>query len=347
MIPHSRPSIDNKEAVAATRVLASGYLAQGKEVAGLEKELCAVTGHRSGLATSSGSAALFGALKCLGVGRGDRVVIPSFACTALANAVFLTNAQPVICDVEASNGLMSSATVKQVLNSKVKAIIVPHHFGVPAPVHAIEKECGIPVVEDCAQCIGATIDGKTAGSLGTIAIFSFYATKVLAAGEGGCITTSDRRFAKRLEDMREYDNRQQFEPRFNFKMSDLTAAVAREQLKKLPRFLRRRRSIAKKYSRALSGKSMAGPFPEVLQQSNPMFFRYIIRTEKRSAVQRHFHRHQVACARPIFKPFHMFSNKRGFPVSARLYEELLSIPLYPALTDDEVGIVVEALKGLK
>lgn len=349
MIPHSRPFTGSKEWQAVKRVIASGHLAQGREVARLEAELCSFVGHRQGLAVSSGTAALYAALKALDIGTGDKVIIPSYACTALANAVCMSGAQPVLCDVDRETALMSVASVKKALVKNTRAIIVPHLFGYPAPVHDIEQEVGLPVIEDCAQCIGAEIDGKTVGSLSSIATFSFYATKVLCAGEGGMAATSDSRLARRLENLREYDNRDRWEAHFNLKCSDVHAAIARVQLSRLPGFIRRRRTLAKRYQKAIIDNKYITVFPEVTKGIKPMFYRFIIRTEgrNRSAVTRYFTGRKIACARPIYKPFHRYLKRDGFPVSDRHSKELLSIPLYPALSDQQCHTMEGTLKTLR
>jgi dTDP-4-amino-4,6-dideoxygalactose transaminase len=314
--------VGKEEAAAARKVILSGYLAQGKEASILESELCAFTGHQYGLAVSSGTAALYTALKALKISSVDSVMIPSFACTALANAIHMCGATPVLCDVEYDNGLMSVTTVRKALKKSVRAIIVPHLFGYPAAAHIIEKVLGIPVIEDCAQCIGASIDGKATGSLTAIAIFSFYATKVLCAGEGGLVTTSDKKIVSSLETLREYDNKPKYEAAFNLKCSDVHAAIARVQLRKLSTFVKRRTMIAETYNRAVSTSKRIGLFPTQQQHCEPMYFRYIVRL--RPSLQKRFISHMknwaISVAMPIFKPFHSYSSKGNFPVTDLLYK---------------------------
>jgi dTDP-4-amino-4,6-dideoxygalactose transaminase len=337
--------VGKEEAAATRKVILSGYLAQGKEASLFESELCAFTGHQYGLAVSSGTAALYTALKALKISSNDSVIIPSFACTALANAVHMCGATPALSDVEYENGLMSVSTIRKALKKSVRAIIVPHLFGYPVAAHIIEKELGIPVIEDCAQCVGASIDGKTTGSLTALAVFSFYATKVLCAGEGGLVTTSDKKIASLLEALREYDNKPKYEAAFNFKCSDVHAAIARVQLRKLSAFVQRRRIIADMYDRAVSKSNRIGLFPTKQQHCEPMYFRYIVRI--RPSLQKRFIAHMESCgisvAKPVFKPFHTYGSKGEFPVSDLLYKELVSIPIYPALSEVEVGVICEAL----
>lgn len=349
MIPHSKPFTGQKELKAVRRVITSGQLAQGREVEHLEHELCSYVGHRFGLAVSSGTTALFGALNILDVGPGDKVVIPSFACTALANAVYMCGAQPVLCDVENANGLMSVKTVRKALVKKVRAVIVPHLFGFPAPASDIESNVGLPVVEDCAQCIGTEMNGKKVGAQTTIAIFSFYATKVICAGEGGLIATSDSRLARRLEELREYDNCIKWKPQINMKCSDVHAAIARIQLERLEGFIQRRRMIARRYNTALKSTNEISTFPEIDCTVNPMYYRYIIKVKSRnrSRVMNCFQQNGIACSRPVFKPFHRYIQKSGYPVTDRLFNELLSIPIYPALTDIQCRRIEEVLSKIK
>jgi perosamine synthetase len=348
VIPHSKPCVGKKEWAAVQRVIVSGHLAQGKEVGLLEAQLCALVGHRYGLTVSSGTAALYGALRALGVRNGDAVVIPSYACTALANAVCMVGAVPAVCDVEYDDGQMSVSTVKAALVRNTRAVIVPHLFGYAAPAHRIERELGVPVVEDCAQCIGAEIDGRRVGSLTSIAVFSFYATKVIAAGEGGMIAATDSLLSRRLEEWREYDNRPSWEPRFNFKCSDVHAAIARAQLGRLPAFIRRRRSIARGYLAALPENPHAVPFPAPSSARHPICFRFLLRTarRRRAAVARHFTDRGIACVRPVFKPFHRYLHGGACPATERLHGELVSLPIYPALTEGQCRAVERALAEL-
>ncbi len=348
MIPHSKPLIGDKEYNAVKKVMISGEIAHGKEVFELEKELCAFTGHRYGLAVSSGTAAIYAALKALGISQDDTVVIPSYACTALANAVFLTGAEPILCDVEDDNAMMSVNTVKAVIKKNTGAVIVPHLFGYPAPAHTIERQLGIPVIEDCAQCIGAEIDGSMVGALTSISVFSFYATKVLCAGEGGFVACSDSDIARRLDKFREYDRCNHWEPNINIKLTDIQAAIIRVQLERLPSFIRRRRKLASIYLKALTNNKYISHFPVVTASVKPIYYRFIIRTSRRykGAVIRYFNNRNISCVQPVFKPFHAYLKQTGFPVTQRLFGELLSIPLYPALTEKESIIIEKALREL-
>jgi len=329
----------------AAAVVRSGRLAQGAQAAGLERELSGYVGHREGIAVSSGTAALYCALKALGVGKGGAVVVPSYVCAALLHAVCAAGASAVLADVDGRSGNCTVETVRKALRRKVKAIIVPHLFGNPAPAHDIERCCGVPVIEDCAQCVGATIDGKPVGSLTTLSVFSMYATKVLAAGEGGMVATSDSAIARAVKDIREYDNRDDFRQRFNFKMSDMHAAVAREQLKKIDRIVRRRRAIAARYDAALEAVMGTAALPPRHPAAQPMYFRYVVRM--RTGAERiisFMNRHGICCSRPVYKPLHRYLRLGGFPGTETIYRQAVSIPIYPGLSENEIRTVLRTFR---
>jgi len=342
-IPHSKPFVGTKEKSAAARVITSCQLSQGKEVALLERELCASAGHRYGVAVSCGTAALYCALRGLDVGKGDRVIIPSYVCTALLNAVHACSATPVLCDVDAQTGNMNVHTVKKAFSNRVKAVIVPHMFGCPADAAAIES-LGVPVVEDCAQCVGARIDGRKVGSLTALSVFSFYSTKLLAAGEGGLVATSNKKVAARIADMRDYDKKEDWLPRFNFKLSDIHAAIARQQLKKLKAIIAARRKIAAYYSRELLAILGSDALPVHESCNNPVYYRYIVRVKKNlDGIIKRLNRKGIGAARPIYKPLHQYLGTNGFPGTEQIHSHAMSIPIYPGLSRENQRRVISIL----
>jgi dTDP-4-amino-4,6-dideoxygalactose transaminase len=311
----------------------------GGEVLALEQELASAAGQRYGIAVASGSAALYLALRALDIGRDCRVVVPSYVCTALLNAVTLCGARPVLCDVDPATGLMRVDDVRKVLTPQVRAVIVPHLFGRPAPAAEI-RALGIPVIEDCAQCFGTTVAGVRVGSLGDIAVFSFYATKLISAGEGGMVATSDRTLADRLRSLRDYDNVNTWEPSLNFKLSDLHAAVARVQLRKLDAMIARRRRIAQRYLEGFSGSRLLDLTPSSSSQEH-VFFRFVALVGRRAGEFAAAVREcGVHCARPVFKPLHHYIEVGSLPGTDAIYDSAVSIPLYPALSDHDVEKVV-------
>jgi dTDP-4-amino-4,6-dideoxygalactose transaminase len=343
IIPHSKPFIGDTEIAACSRVIASGQLSEGPEVASLEREICIAAGQRYGIAVSSGTAALYVALRSLGVTKGDSVVIPSYVCTALLNAVAMTGATPSLSDVDPDTGEMTVDTAKKALRKNTKAAIVPHLFGQPTDASSIESALGVPVVEDCAQCIGTTVGNNKAGGQTAISIFSFYATKLLCAGEGGMVATSDKRIAGAILDLREYDNRDTFVPAFNFKLSDVQAALARQQLRKLPEMIRRRRTIAKLYDTAFANLSLHISLAKSENIRKSVYFRYVVQTSlKVQTIIKKMEIKGIACRRPIYKPLHLYLKKNGFPGTDEIYKRAISIPIYPGLTQVQVDYICKS-----
>ena len=342
MIPHSRPSLGPEEEAAACRVIRSGRLAQGQEVAELESELSDVLGVAHVVAVSSGSAALHLALLAHGIGHGDAVAMPTYVCTALLNAARHVGARPILSDVHPETCNIAPEDLSRRLTPNTRAIIVPHMFGCAADLPALE-DLGIPVIEDCAMALGADQDGRKLGSIGRISTFSFYATKVLCAGEGGAAATPDPDLADRLRDLRDYDGRRDGRPRFNYKLTDLQAAVARTQLRKLETFVARRRQLGIRYARELA--SVGVGLPCFAPGDYP--FRYVVRHGKGAAgLIPRFEQAGVAARQPVFCPLHrcLGLDDDAYPNATRVFLEAVSLPLYPSLSDDEVHTILHTAR---
>jgi perosamine synthetase len=343
-IPHSKPFIGKAETIAVNRVVASGQLSEGTEVASLEQELSSLVGQRYGVTVSSGTAALYLALRSLGIGRGDSVVIPSYVCTALLNAVNMTGASPSITDVQPDTGEMTTDLARKAMRKNTKAAIVPHLFGIPADANSIESGLGVPVIEDCAQCVGTSFGGKKAGGQTRISVFSFYATKLIAAGEGGMVATSDRRIADRIIDMREYDHRVGYVPAFNFKLSDVHASIARQQLRKLPEMIKRRREIARLYDDSFASLPSLFRYDKNESIRKSVYYRYVVHTAGNvQAIIKKMDSKGVACRRPIYKPLHRYLKKNGFTGTEVIYKRAISIPIYPGLTRIQVDYICKSI----
>lgn len=340
MIPHSRPSLGPEEEAAAIRVIRSGHLAQGAEVAALESELSSYLTVAHVVAVSSGSAALHLSLLALHIGPGDGVLLPSYVCTALLNAIHHVGAQPVLADCDPRTGQIDPDDARRRSAPSVRAVIAPHMFGKTADIAAL-KTLGLPIVEDCALSLGATDGKRPLGSLGHLSVFSFYATKVICAGEGGAIATSDADLAHRLRDLRDYDGRTDGKPRFNYKLTDLQAAIARVQLEKLDSFIARRRQLGLRYRDALIGTS--AHLPAFAHGEFP--FRYIVHhPTPASALIPQFEKRHIAARRPVPDPLHRCLKlpDQAFPKATAAFEYLVSLPLYPSLSDPEIDAILHA-----
>jgi dTDP-4-amino-4,6-dideoxygalactose transaminase len=328
---------------AVCAVLESGHLVQGDEVDRFEKELAGFIGVKSAVAVSSGTTALHLSLLALRIGPGDEVVIPSFVCTALLNAVRLVGATPVLTDIDADHFNLDVGDVKRRITSRTKALILPHMFGQAADLEEA-LALGLPVIEDCAQSLGSRYCGSMTGSFGILAVFSFYATKVIATGEGGMVVSNHSELMDVIRDLRDYDERDDDLLRYNYKMTDIQASLGRSQLRQLPVFLDARKMIACRYDRAI--EEMGIPVSPRRGDRDHIFYRYILRHKQAASLLQSMGERGISCRHPIYRPLHHYLNIPGFPVSEQAWRETLSIPIYPSLTEGDIVHIVSSLKNL-
>ena len=232
MIPHNRPTLGLEEEAAALRVIRSGWVAKGKEVEYFENEFCEFIGLPKGhaAAVSSGTAALFLAL-VMSRGKGKNVASPGYVCSALRNAVDMSEGKNVLVDIENNSPNMD---LEKLFKENPQIAIIPHMFGIPINLSNLKK---IPIIEDCSHALGAKVNGKSVGLEGEFGIFSFYATKMITSGGfGGMLISKNKKLVDKVIDYIEYDKKSDDNKRFNFQMGDLQAAIGREQLRKLPNF---------------------------------------------------------------------------------------------------------------
>jgi len=346
VITHSLPNIDSQEEKSLLKLLKTGFLSEGSEVAAFEKEMADYIGIKFAMAVSSGTAALHCALLALRIGAGDEVIIPNYVCRSVLNAVQYVQARPVLCDVDRRTFNMTADCVQEKVTRRTKAIIVAHMFGCPAAL-AKMKKIGIPLIEDCAQSIGAEYEGKRIGSTGDIAIFSFEGTKPMTTGEGGMIVTASGRLYKKLMRLKEpYKNDQS--PKYTYRMSSLQAAVGRVQLRKLSKFISRRQKIAKQYLRAFQNIGFGLPFIPV--NSKHIFYRFMItlRDKEPEDFMRLCRAKGVLVKRPV-KPYvlnqYLGCSFRLFPNTKFIMEHCVSVPIYPSLSNNQVRYVIGTVKN--
>lgn len=339
VIPHSRPTIGKKEIDAVSKVIASGQIAQGREVEAFENEFAGRIGAKYAAAVSSGTAALHLALMALGVSPGDEVIIPSYVCTALLNAVNYIGATPVMADIDPDTLNIDPEDVARRISPSTNAIIVPHMFGLMADMEQLNG-FGIPLIEDCAQAVGARSGNDMAGSLGAVGIFSFYATKMMSCGEGGMVVSDSKAVIDRVRQSREYDNRATYSVSYNYKMTDIQAAMGRQQLKSLDNFIVRRRKIAGLYKHTFGNLEIKLPHHD----AQHVYYRYIILAE--SGVEdwiKHMKGEDVSCAKPVYKPLHHYLGSDDCPHADLVYHQALSIPIYPTLSDNDIDRIITAV----
>ncbi|OGL64613.1 MAG: hypothetical protein A3J27_11285 [Candidatus Tectomicrobia bacterium RIFCSPLOWO2_12_FULL_69_37] len=344
-IPHSRPTLGEEEARAAAEAVRSGQIAQGPRVAAFEEAVARYAGRSGGAAVSSGTAALHLALHAMGVQAGDTVVVPSYNCPALVQAVRHLGAWPRLCDVDPGTGNPTPETVGAAAEG-ARAVILAHLFGAPAEGADIAA-LGVPVVEDLAQALGAARPDGPVGRAGKLAVCSFYATKPLAAGEGGMVLGDDEALLARVRDARSYDERDDLAPRWNCKLTDVQAAIGLVQLSRYEGFIARRRAIAARYAEGLAGTPLG--LPREPAGGRHIFHRYVVRLPGGHGVEeaiRALGTRGVTARRPIYRPLHRLLGETGFPGAEEAWARHLSLPIYPSLTEEEIERIMGAVRSL-
>lgn len=337
--PHSRAFLGPEEEAAALAVLRAGTVAVGPELEKFEAAVARHAGRKFAVATSNGTSALHLALVARGVTAGDEVILPTTVCQGVLHAIEYTRATPVVVDVNANDFNLSVDAVKRALSSKTKAIIVPHLFGVLSDVAGLAA-LGVPLLEDSAQAIGARGEGTT----GFATVYSFYVTKLLSAGDGGVVVTDDEALAKTMSDLRYYGGKTTPATRFNYKMQNLQAAIGLAQLPRLAGFLERRRALVARYdalfanSRRLT-RALAHP-------AGSACYRYLVRFDgNRSAFEASARSGGVQVGHGVLQPLHTFLGlaAAAFPNAERQCAGLVSVPLYPSLSDDDAKEIASAV----
>jgi perosamine synthetase len=348
MIPHSRPAIEQEDLQATAEVLRSGQVAQGPWVERFERDMATFFGLQGGVAVSSGTAALELALRALKIGAGDEVIMPSYVCPAPWLAAQRVGAQAQLVDIDLQTFNIDPAAVRRAITKRTCAIIVPHMFGLPADLTALEQ-LNVPIIEDCAQTLGAMEQGRSVGTVGRLTVCSFYATKLLCAGEGGMVLSNEGALLERVKSLREYDGAPTLNPSsFNLKLTDLQAALGLSQLGRLSVFHERRRFLAAAYRDVLSSKAVVCPSAPPGRTHG--YYRFVIRLphlrndhDGLIGLISRLEQQGIHCRKPVFRPLHRYLDQSGFPNSDEADRTALSIPLYPDLTDDEVRQIQQSL----
>ena len=334
------------------QTLAGGHYVLGPNVAAFEQEVAAYTGTRFGVGVNSGSDALTLALRALEIGPGDEVITTPFTYIAPAESIHQMGARIVFADIDPRTFNLDPGAVGRAISSKTKAIIAVHLFGQAAPLAeltALAAPQGIQIVEDCAQAIGATYCGKSVGGFGRLGCFSFYPTKNLGAdGDGGMVVTSDEAQAKKLKMLRVHGiERRYFHDLhgYNSRLDELQAAILRVKLPHLNRWNARRAEIAARYTRGLAGLPL--DLPVTAPGNGHVFHVYAVLTPQRDLLQQHLAGGGVPTIIYYPQPLHLqkvyadLGLRAGdFPVAEAVSQNILPLPMYPELTNEQVDHVI-------
>ena len=357
-IPVARPVLGHEEIAAVTAVLESGMLASGSRVGEFEKAFARYCGVSHAVAVNNGTAALHAALLAAGVGPGDEVIVPAFTFYATASSVLMCGATPVFADVDDRSFTIVPEDIEKKITSRTKAVIAVHLFGLPFDVPAVQVICrrhNLLLIEDTAQAHGAVLNGKTVGSFGDLACFSFYATKNMITGEGGMVTTGDKALADRLRLVINHGQSEKYLHTclgYNYRMTDISAAIGLSQLGKIEEFNESRRKNAAFLSSHIHAKGLVTPAE--LPGTKPVFHQYVVRVTKdfpmsRAAFMDYLKENNIGSAIHYPVPLHrqpvfdLENEPDPCPVSTRLAGEVLSLPVHPSLTKKELAYICETI----
>lgn len=359
-IPWARPSLSGNEAAYVARALESTWISGGEYVERLETEIGALCRSRFAVSASSGTGALHLALLGLGVGPGDEIVVPGFAFLAAANLALHLGARPVFAEVDESTWCATASTIEPRLSERTRAIVAVHTYGNLCPMDgilALARERGVPVIEDAAEALGSRLNGRPAGGMGDVGCFSFQATKTITTGEGGLAATNDPDLAER---MRLYRNHGMERVRYwhevpglNFRLTNLQAALGCAQLEAFDRIAGERARVRGAYLEQLSGQgglAVQAMTPGV----EPLLWAMAVRLERgafegdRDHVAARLAEQGIETRPGFYPPGPMgIYGEVDLPACERLSAEVLSLPTFPTLGDDEIEFVCGRLKALR
>jgi perosamine synthetase len=364
-IPLSSPYITEAEIEAVSTVLRTNSLSLGPRLEEFEDALAAFHQMPHAIAVSSGSAALHLAIRALGIGEGDEVIVPSFTFIAVANALCYEHATPVFVDIDPVTLNMDPSCVARAITPRTRAIIVVHTFGVPAEMNALmelARRHSLAVIEDACEAIGATYKGKPVGSFGDIAAFAFYPNKQITTGEGGAVLARDSKLSGRIRALRNqgrYRSGDWFEHAeigYNYRLSEMACALGLVQLGRLPTILAQRAEVARRYDQMLAPIENILRPPLYLSSRTISWFVYVVGLAEhfsmsaRDKILESLQRQGIGCAR-YFAPIHQqqayaqfpSARRASLPVTEAIAQRTLALPFFNRLSPADASEVVEAL----
>ncbi len=351
MINVASPQLGDAEFEAVKEVMQSGMLAQGKKVAELEEKFASYCGTEHGIAVGNGTQALHIALLAMGIGKGDEVITSPFSFVASATSILFTKAKPVFADIDPKTFNITPEAIEKAITPRTKAIMPVHIFGLAADMPKINKLAthhGLKVLEDSCQAHGASINGKVTGSFGDAGTFSFYPTKNMTTGEGGMITTNSDELADTARKLRNHGMADRYVYEFlgyNFRMTDIAAAIGIVQLDKLDAMTEARIKNASILSEGLAAKGIEVPY--VPENYRHVFHQYTIRVQDRDNLAQQLRDKGVGSGVYYPKPLHKFDlladyGRKGLDNSEEAAKEVLSLPVHPGLSQADLETIIGA-----
>ena len=340
---------------AVRQVLESGQFILGPNVAALEQEVANYLGVAHGVGVGSGTDALVLALRALGIGPGDEVIVPAYSFFATAGAVMLVGARPAFVDIQPDTYCLDVRQVVEKISARTKAIIPVHLYGHPAelePLFDVARRRGLRVIEDNAQAFGAEYQGRKTGSFGDIGCLSFFPSKNLGAyGDGGMVVTNDAGVAEQVRMLRTHGWRKKYFPEvlgYNSRLDELQAAMLRVKLRHIDAWNERRRKLAHELSERLPDSGVVVPMER--SRAKHVYHQYIVRVEDRDHVQACLKERDIASALYYPLPLHLaapcrsLGHQRGdFPVAEKASEQTLALPLYPEMSSAQMDAIIRAM----
>jgi dTDP-4-amino-4,6-dideoxygalactose transaminase len=360
MIPIAKPIISEKEQALVLEVMKTGQLASGSYVEKFEELFAKYLGCKYAIATNSGTAALHASLLAAGIGRGDLVITTPFSFIATSNSILYVGAIPLFVDVEEDSYNIDPDKIEELIintKEKIKAILIVHLFGNPCTMDKILDICNkynIILIEDCAQAHGAEYKNKKVGTFGAAGAFSFYPTKNMTTGEGGMVTTNNEKIYKEVKKIINHGMVERYyheDLGFNFRLTNLGAAIGIEQLKELETFISRRIANANKYNNGLSEEKFL--LPPIKANTRHVFNQFTLRCKgDRNKVIEILQKNGIGYGiyYPLIIPEQPFYKKLQLnyhcPIGEKLSKDVLSIPVHPSLSSEDIEIVIKSLNSL-
>jgi perosamine synthetase len=370
MLPYGRQWVSEEDVAAVVTVLRGDWLTTGPAVSEFERRLASAAGTKEAVAVNSGTAALHAAMFALGIGAGDEVIVPALTFVASANCVVYQGGTPVFADVELDTLLLDPQKIKQKITPRTRAILAVDYAGHPCdydPLADIADRHGLPLLVDACHSLGATYRGRPAGSLGIMSVFSFHPVKPITTAEGGAITTNDSALATRLRLFRNHgissDHRQREQAGswyyemtdlgYNYRLSDIHCALGLSQLARLSAWVERRRQIARRYDEAFASVPQIKPLA-VRPDVGHAYHLYVIQLQGEAPARSQAYaalRSEGIGVNVHYLPVHLhpfycrrFGSRPGLcPAAEAAYERILSLPIFPRMTDGDVEDVIRAV----